>query len=598
MRSAAVTPQGAGSRVRAAVKGLAGASMLAVLATGVWGVLVLVGVQREIRTADDLQSAYQALRYQAVVQRSALRDALDHPAEAKTAYFASASAATAAAGRIVALAPAGDSRGASAGRTESAVMADAAKLFKALGAHRRGDARAIERRLEQRLAAFSASSGRAANDARLRRAGSWPTGLTGLVPLAALALVFLSGVVGVLVALARAVGLRRKKADQRDLELRRLENAALTDHMTRLRNHRAFHEDLKREIGRRNRTSVGFCLLMIDLNGLKKVNDTKGHQAGDEQILSVARCLTATVRAGEMAYRVGGDEFTVLLPGARAFSALNLAERIHGETQKWGHDLRVTIGIAESTATEAGSTLIRQADLALYEAKRSRLGTMIYTPGLDPQGVIERESDERHHQKLLATALARAVDAKDAGTRNHCETVAELCALVGTELGLDDERVQRLRLAGLLHDVGKIGIADAILQKPEPLAEEEEQVMVTHSVIGHGIVSATELEEEADWVLHHHERFDGTGYPHGLVGEEIPLESRIILVADAFEAITADRPYRGSRTPEEALRELAANAGSQFDPTCVQALCAVFGQPYTGAQDELAERRAARGAAA
>ncbi len=183
--------------MRAAVKGLAGACVLAVLATGVWGALVLVGVQREIRTADDLQSAYQALRYQAVVQRSALRDALDHPAEAKTAYFASASAATAAAGRIVALAPAGDSRGAAAGRTESAVMADAARLFKALGAHRRGDARTIERRLEQRLAAFSASAGRAANDARLRRAGSWPTGLTGLVPLAALALVFLSGIVGV-----------------------------------------------------------------------------------------------------------------------------------------------------------------------------------------------------------------------------------------------------------------------------------------------------------------------------------------------------------------------------------------------------------------
>jgi putative nucleotidyltransferase with HDIG domain len=172
----------------------------------------------------------------------------------------------------------------------------------------------------------------------------------------------------------------------------------------------------------------------------------------------------------------------------------------------------------------------------------------------------------------LASALARAVDAKDAYTHSHCETVAELCAMIATELGLAPERVAQVRLAGLLHDVGKIGISDAILQKPGPLTDEEFRVMRTHPSLGSHIVSAAELYQEAGWIHHHHERVDGRGYPDGLGGKSIPLESRIIMVADAFEAITADRPYRDRRSVSEALVELNRHAGTQFDITCLRAL--------------------------
>jgi HD-GYP domain-containing protein (c-di-GMP phosphodiesterase class II) len=224
----------------------------------------------------------------------------------------------------------------------------------------------------------------------------------------------------------------------------------------------------------------------------------------------------------------------------------------------------------------------------LIEAKHSNRQMVIWSPGLEPSA---RKQDDEHHSKILATALARAVDAKDASTRNHCETVAELCVIIGKELGLDGERLGKLRLAGLLHDVGKIGIADAILQKPGALDDDESEIMHTHSEIGHNIISAAELKDEARWVLHHHERMDGTGYPHGLRGETIPLESRIILVADTYEAITSDRPYRRGRTSEDALAELEQHAGTQFDARCVKALrrgLAPMARPRTGEVLQLA----------
>jgi len=386
-------------------------------------------------------------------------------------------------------------------------------------------------------------------------------------------LLFLGGFVTSVVQLARMAGSGRSvvRAD-----VATLERAALTDSLTELRNHRAFHDDLKREIAIRNRTGKPFSVLMIDLNRLKQVNDTLGHQAGDERIRAVAEALRTTLRGEDCGYRVGGDEFMVILPGQRAWGALNVASRLHG-AMAVRTDASVTVGIAESTVTESKDTVLKRADLALYEAKRCRLGTIVFSPELEPQrDGEERREETRHVQELIATALARAVDSKDVGARSHSETVGALSAMIGERLGLAPERLRRLRIAGLLHDVGKIGIADSILQKPGPLTHEEWQIMRTHSSVGHSIVSATEFDEEAGWVLHHHERVDGNGYPAGVVGDQIPLESRIIFVADAFEAMTADRPYRPGRSPAEALDELVAYAGTQFDPLCVAALCAVF----------------------
>ena len=204
----------------------------------------------------------------------------------------------------------------------------------------------------------------------------------------------------------------------------------------------------------------------------------------------------------------------------------------------------VTAGIAEATELRGRDELIREAGLALVGAKRIHQDAAIYGPDMETVA-----ADGDHDERPLASALAMAVDAKDSYTRSHCQTVSQLCAVIAAELDLDGDRVARVRLAGLLHDVGKIGVPDAILNKPAALTDEEFEQMKRHSLLGCDIVEAAEMHEEARWVRHHHERFDGTGYPDGLAGEEIPLESRIILVADAFEAMTSDRPYRRGAGP-------------------------------------------------
>jgi len=375
-------------------------------------------------------------------------------------------------------------------------------------------------------------------------------------------------------ATARLMGYRRGPLeDPHVLELESLAQAALSDNLTRLGNHRAFQEDIKRETDRRNASGSCFSVVMLDLDGLKQTNDTLGHLAGDERIRSVADSLRATLRNGDTAYRTGGDEFMALLPNARAWGAMTFAQRLQAEVARRHTGLGVTCGIAESVGLESRDTILRQADLALYAAKDSHRRIVIYSDGLDPTPGKPKPTDvTRHQHRIMATALARAVDAKDSGTRNHCETVSELCALIGQQLGLEGERIEELRLAGLLHDVGKIGVSDALLQKPEALDEGEFEEMRKHVTIGHAIVTAAELGEQAAWILHHHEHFDGSGYPDRLAGEDIPLESRIILVADAFEAITSDRPYRAGRSPEDALAELARHSGTQFDPRCFAAL--------------------------
>jgi diguanylate cyclase (GGDEF)-like protein len=347
----------------------------------------------------------------------------------------------------------------------------------------------------------------------------------------------------------------------RRAEVARLAQIAISDPLTGLRNHRAFQEDLARELQRVSRSGDPLSLVMLDLDGLKAVNDRYGHQAGDERLQAVAQAIRDSQRAGDIAYRIGGDEFAVILAGARALGALEFAQRLRAI-------VAVTAGIAEATELRGRDDVIREADLALIGAKRLHQHVAIYGPDLELT-VAEHDHDERP----LASALALAVDAKDSYTRSHCQTVSQLCAVIAAELELDRDRVARIRLGGLLHDVGKIGVPDAILNKPAALTDGEYELMKRHSLLGGDIVEAADMHDESRWVRHHHERFDGTGYPDGLAGVEIPLESRIILVADAFEAMTSDRPYRRAPGQEFALAELRRNAGTQFDPDVVGALC-------------------------
>ena len=360
---------------------------------------------------------------------------------------------------------------------------------------------------------------------------------------------------------------------------------ARTDTLTRLGNRRAFEDDLGLTIASRSETAQPFTLIAIDLDGLKKINDRAGHPAGDTQIRKVGDSLREVVGADGGVYRTGGDEFMVILPGRRAWHGLNLAARIDQVTRARTGGRAVSIGLTESIETEGRHLLMNQADIALYEAKRTRLSAVAYHPGLSPAVDGNRDDLPSHEQRALAAALARAVDAKDAGTRSHSETVAQLCVAIGERLQIDPTGLERVRLAGLLHDVGKIGVADAILQKPEALAPEELSAMTEHVEIGHAILLAAELPIEAHWVLHHHERIDGRGYPSGLSAAAIPVESRIIAVADAFEAMTGTRPYREAVSVEEAIVELRANAGTQFDTRCVDALVDVVNDAAT--EDDL-----------
>jgi diguanylate cyclase (GGDEF)-like protein len=366
---------------------------------------------------------------------------------------------------------------------------------------------------------------------------------------------------------------RRTAAEAQRRELERLTEAVITDHRTGLRNHYAFQEDLSRWLKHRNGRGGSLALLMVDLDGLKETNETQGHQAGDARIIALADCFRATLAGSSRAYRVGGDEFAVILPDSRAWPAFELAQRLGREAEAAGAG--VAIGVTETTTVELKETVVRRADLALIEAKRSQRTAVIYSPGLEPS--LRRDPPRDHYAKVLATSLARVVDAKDRGTGNHCETVAELAVGIGERLGLDATRLEQLRLAALLHDVGKVGVPDAVLSKRGALDSGEVEAMQTHVLIGHSILETAELKEEAHWVLHHHERVDGFGYPQGLSGGDIPIESRIIAVADGYEAIISDRPYRSGVSREAAVDELERNAGTQFDADCVGALKAVFG---------------------
>ena len=379
-----------------------------------------------------------------------------------------------------------------------------------------------------------------------------------------------------LLTTASAAMLFRERLERvRQREIERLKQAALTDSLTGLGNHRAFEEALVRELTDAHETGEPLSLALLDLDGLKQTNDLHGHHAGDECI----RALAATLEQagdGTTGFRIGGDEFALIVRGRRAVDAMYLVQRLQSRMTEAAGDRPVgaSAGVAEAVDGISRDALIRHADLALVQTKRSHRRCLLFNEALEP--MMAAADAQAAEVDAVAVALARAVDAKDGFTHSHCEAVSELCGLIGQELGLSPERVAQLRLAGLLHDVGTLGVADEVMQKAGSLDEHELEMARSHVRLGHAMVSAAGHPIEAEWVLHHHERIDGTGYPMSLAGDQIPLESRILFVADAFEAMTTERPYRAARTAEQALEEIDAHAGTQFDAGCVDALARVL----------------------
>jgi len=352
---------------------------------------------------------------------------------------------------------------------------------------------------------------------------------------------------------------------------------ARTDNLTGLGNHRAYQAALRQMIEGSDRSGAPFSLALVDVDNFKRVNDSYGHPVGDDLLVTLAEMLETTEHA--QAFRFGGDEFAILFSLDEMRSCRLIEQLQHRlavvESQPAGA-VTISVGIASYPShASSAEELQRTADGALYWSKQHGKNRFcLYSPSV-VQIFSPRELEletERNARLRAAKNLVRFVDARDPSTASHSEIVSALAEAIGVQLGLDLETVERLRLGGLLHDLGKIGLPDAILHAPRALTPDEFEMVQRHPEFGYALLDGLGIEPIDDWVLHHHERWDGCGYPHGLAGEEIPLGARIILVADAFEAITADRPYRAARSPELAITELRDNAGSQFDPQVVAAL--------------------------
>ncbi len=356
----------------------------------------------------------------------------------------------------------------------------------------------------------------------------------------------------------------------------RIADANRTDPLTGLLNRRAFEELLELELERALRGDRPMSVVVGDIDCFRQVNEKHGHAAGDEALQSVARNALKWKRRIDVAARIAGEEFALLLPETDERGAFIVAERLrraaHRSFAETTAGVKFSFGVATAPAHGSDAVgLLRAADQAVAAAKD--LGgdrTVIYS---DEVARALDEGSQAGTELQLATviALAEALDIRDTGTGQHSHTVGRYAELMGRELGLDEERIERVRLAGVLHDIGKIGISDRVLTKPGPLDKCEWQEMYTHPEIGARLLSRPEFADLREWILAHHERPDGLGYPHALRADQIPLEARILAVADAYEAMTADRCYRAALGEAAARAELEGGAGTQFDAAVVAA---------------------------
>jgi len=351
---------------------------------------------------------------------------------------------------------------------------------------------------------------------------------------------------------------------------------ALTDPLTGLGNHRHFQDRLHRELAVAADRGVPFTLCLLDVDDLKRINDRFGHPVGDRVLSQIATRL----RQNGEAFRLGGDEFALLLPEQSSevahATAISVVARIGSlELESVGP---VTVSAGFASFPEHGAErdeLIRLADSALYWAKEhGKDRVRMWRPDVVELAELRKlaAGPDQAARYRAAASLAKAVDARDAYTGSHSQRVSDLAARVAARLEVGPEQIELTRLAASLHDLGKLAIPEEILRKPGPLTDGERLVLERHPQIGFRMLESLGVDPVAAFVLHHHERWDGAGYPDSLAGDEIPLGARIIFVVDAYDAMTSDRVYRARLSEGEAIEELRRCAGSQFDPAIVDAL--------------------------
>jgi diguanylate cyclase (GGDEF)-like protein len=377
---------------------------------------------------------------------------------------------------------------------------------------------------------------------------------------------------------------------QMERTLTQLGAAARTDSLTGLANRRELEQRFAGELERSTRGGRPLSIAVLDLDWFKEFNDRFGHAAGDRALVQLAEALRRATRTSDVVARLGGEEFAVLAPETDELEGYQLAERLRAEVRatfaRQPEKMTVSCGVASFPVhgITAGE-LLHSADRALYEAKEAgRDRSVVYRHVGAPEEDAKEAAIERTSPRLVSlVSLAEAVDRRK-GSPANSRRVAGYAERLARSLSLPDEEVERVRIAALLRDVGEVGVAESILNKPAPLSAEEWHELQRHPEIGARIVGAAQLGRVGEWILSHHERPDGSGYPRGLREHQIPLEGRILAVADAYAAMTADRPYRERFSPKRAKAELQARAGSQFDHDVVEAFLSLDGELESDAE--------------
>jgi diguanylate cyclase (GGDEF)-like protein/putative nucleotidyltransferase with HDIG domain len=373
------------------------------------------------------------------------------------------------------------------------------------------------------------------------------------------------------------------------------EQRARIDELTGLFNRRHFEERLNEEVSRHSRHGDIFSIFLLDLDNFKTYNDIYGHPSGDILLNQAGRIIKGSIRDADQAFRYGGDEFVVILPHTKVNNGRIVADRVR---QRIADEMRkketvVTCSIGLASYPSDGVVfreLVTVADTALYFAKRTG-GNRVY---LSSHVLSEPQSDAgayaRHSGLSAIYALVSTVEAKDPYTYGHSRKVNAYAVALAEAIGLSPEEVSKVSTAALLHDIGKIGVPDKVLSKKGKLNREDWDAIKAHPKLGAVIVgNIPSLVPCVSSILHSHERWDGGGYPEGLKGEEIPIEARILLIADSFCAMSSDRPYRHALCSDKVLEELRNGAGSQFDPELVKVFIGLIESGLPEGQEQAPE---------
>ncbi|HEY7738346.1 MAG TPA: diguanylate cyclase [Candidatus Limnocylindria bacterium] len=381
------------------------------------------------------------------------------------------------------------------------------------------------------------------------------------------------------------------------------EAQATRDRLTSIPNRESLLRTLANEVDRATRHSKPLAVAFMDIDRFKAINDTYGHRVGDAVLQQLAGLITRSIRASDIFGRYGGEEFMLILPETTPEDAFTLVEELREMVMRRPMsvatgilvDATISIGVAGGHSTELQvDRLVDAADAAMYVAKSEGRNRSFLFGSVTDESVVRRAAITPERRDAAAAigrwasaSAAQALASVLAPQPHHrgrpSDMIASLSIGMALHMGLSRAEMDRIRVAALLHDLGKLALPGEILDKPSSLTDVEWQVVGEHPRIGQVILEqATSMREAVPIVLHHHERYDGTGYPHGLKGEEIPLGARIVAVADAYHAMVHERPYKSALSHTQALNELRRHAAAQFDPTVVEVFIAIFSDEVPG----------------